>query len=182
MASDAPSSKDIVEAHIKSRLESWLSRAVPITMDEAIARQWHLEVVQPRPESAEDFLKRKQVGVDGMSYPKAAPTADGEDPNDDGVDKGMVISDDNPKGYLYVPGDSVPADAAFRKRQEALGGGITPATLQGAEALMDEEIKTGGYLMFENSLRPLADMKTYEKASPSRPSPPGISSIGTYLR
>ena len=75
MASDAPSSKDIMEAHIKSRLESWLSRAVPITMDEAIARQWHLEVVQPRPESAEDFLKRKQVGVDGMSYPKAAPTA-----------------------------------------------------------------------------------------------------------
>ena len=165
MASKVPSAEDIKEAYIKARVDAWLSRAVPMTMSEAFTRQSRLETQRegwtpgpylellPFPVAVPDPALR-------AAMPAPAPGEEGKE------EDGMVISDDsNPKGYLFVPLDSVPSDRQFRRQQPALAGEVPPARLLAAEALLDAEIERGGYLVFDDSERPLADMKTYEKVS-----------------
>ena len=157
MTSKAPSAEDIKEAYIKARLDAWLSRAVPMTMSESLTRQSALET-QKYDSGSGIWPELLPVPVPALREANGNMTA----PD---VEDGIVISDSNPKGYLFVPLDLAYSDQQFLRQQLALGGEVSEATLLATEALLDAEIERGGYLIFDDSERPLSEMKTYEKVS-----------------
>ncbi|RYP50460.1 hypothetical protein DL768_004052 [Monosporascus sp. mg162] len=129
MASQGSLAKEISETLIRTCLETWRSRAKPITPEEYIAQQW-------------------QLG--------------GEKP---GRPAGALVSDDNPRGYLFVPfDDSPPADQQLLGKRAELKRAIDERGFAASELLLDLEIMEQGYLIFEGlGDTGLAQMKTYEK-------------------
>lgn len=129
MASDATLAKQIKETLVQNCVDTWRSRARPMTLEESVSKQWRL-------------------GDDG--------DADREN--------GALVSDGNPKGYLFVPfDDSAPSDQVLLQQRHVLRGAIRDGDFKAAEALLDEEIEGGAYLFFEGIDRPLSWLKTYEK-------------------
>ncbi|RYP07271.1 hypothetical protein DL764_002586 [Monosporascus ibericus] len=129
MASQGSLAEEFSEALIQTCLETWRSRAKPITPEEYIAQQWQLGSEKPRRPA------------------------------------GALVSDDNPKGYLFVPfDDSPPADQQLLGKRAELQRAIDEHGFAASELLLDLEIMEHGYLTFEGfGTTGLAQMKTYEK-------------------